>query len=294
MKHLSSSAWDLSRADSVWPACLDELAKPPLKLRVAGALPYLDHAIAIVGTRRASPHGLTVAHQMAHELATAGYVVISGGAEGIDAAAHEGALACQGLSIAVLAGGLARPYPRAHTPLFERIAEHGAVLSEAEDDDEPRRHLFLARNRLIAALARAVVVVQAPLRSGALSTALHARKLGRPVLALPWAVGDVRGEGGLALLAEGQARLCRGATDIIEVVSGERPKETKRRSKPLPILDVDPTAIVDALTSEPMHVDELVARTGLPVARIRTILTTLVLMGEVGADEQGGFFRTRT
>lgn len=235
-----------------------------------------------------------IAHQMAGELATAGYVVISGGAEGIDAAAHEGALAPGGVTIAVLAGGLGRPYPRAHTPLFERIAEQGAVLSEAEDDEEPRRHLFLARNRLIAALARAVVVVQAPLRSGALSTALHARKLGRPVFALPWAVGDARGEGGLALLAQSHARLCRGAADLIEFVSGERPKEMKQLNKRREALDVDQTVILDALARESTHVDELVERTGLPVARIQTVLTTLVIMGEVGADPQGGFFRSRS
>jgi DNA processing protein len=272
---------------------LDELPEPPQKLRVAGTLPFLDRAVAVVGTRRASPAGLELAGHIARELSSAGFVVISGGAEGIDAAAHEGAIAGGSSTIAVLAGGLDRLYPRMHEPLFSRIADQGAVLTEAEDHEAPRPHFFLSRNRLIAALARAVIVVQAPLRSGALSTAMHARKLGRPIFALPWSLNDVRGEGGLALLAKEHARVCLGAADVIELVSGERPKEGKKARKRRPVLDADQRLVLDALSERSMHVDELVMLTGLPVVRVQTTLMALVLMGQTYADDQGGFFRAR-
>ncbi len=293
MNSLGSRSWDFVREDPAWPACLDELAQPPEKLRVAGTLPFLDGAVAVVGTRRASPTGLLWARRIAEELGGAGLVVISGGAEGIDRAAHEGALAGGGRTIAVLAGGLDRLYPRAHAPLFSRIADEGAVLTEAEDSEAPRPHLFLARNRLIAALSRAVIVVQAPLRSGALSTAMHARKLGRPVYALPWSLSDVRGEGGLALLAKEQARVCVGAADVIELISGERPKSARKKKENRAILDEEQTAVLDALTEHPTHVDELVMLTGCSAARVQRTLTTLLLTGHASADEQGGFFRAR-
>jgi DNA processing protein len=291
---LSSHAWDFDPADPAWPDCLEELPDPPRRLRVAGHLPFLDRAIAIVGTRRASADGLALARRIARDLSLAGCVVVSGGAEGIDAAAHEGALEGGGLGIAVLAGGLARPFPRAHAPLFERIAENGAVVSEADDDDDPRAHLFLARNRLIAALARAVIVVQAPVRSGALSTAAHARALGRPLLCVPWAIGDARGEGGVALLASGAARACRDAADVIEAVTGEpRPRAARASRARAPQLDGDQRVIWEALRASPAHVDELVRTTGLPAARVQITLTTLTLMGMAEPDDRGAFRRIR-
>lgn len=284
-------AHDFHRNDPAWPACLDELDTPPRRLRVRGTLPFLDRAVAIVGTRRASPDALAIARRLARELAEDGWVVVSGGAEGIDAQAHEGALEAGGLGIAVLAGGLARPYPRAHAPLFERIACNGAVVSEADDDRPPLRSSFLARNRLIAALARAVIVVQAPARSGALSTAAHARALGRPVLVVPWALDDPRGEGSLELLASG-ARVCRGAQDVVASVTGA----PSPRARPAPLrspLDVDQRAVVEALDGRGVHIDEIVGRTGLPAPRVQTILTTLMLLGMVVPDQRGFFRRMR-
>lgn len=289
---LSSRAFDFLPDDPAWPACLDELANPPARLRVAGQLPFLDRAVAIVGTRRASPDALELAWRMGRDLARAGLVVISGGAEGIDAAAHEGCLDGGGLGIAVLASGLARPYPRGHARLFERIAAAGAVISEAADDADPRAHAFLARNRLIAALARAVVVAQAPARSGALSTASHALELRRPLFALPWSATDARGEGNLGLLVRGDARLCRDADDVVEAITGEprRPRRAARRASS-PRLDDDQRAIIEALRARPSHVDELVRATGLSASRVQTTLTTLTLLGLAAPDERGGFRR---
>jgi DNA processing protein len=286
---LAVRAVDLDPSQPSWPRALDDLEVRPTRLRVAGALPPLDRAIAIVGTRRASEDGLAIAARLAAELAAEGATVISGGAEGVDAAAHRSALEAGGPGIVVLAGGLARPYPRAHAPLFARIANHGAVISEAPDHVDPRPHAFLARNRLIAALARATVVVQAPLRSGALSTAAHARRLGRTVLAVPWALGDPRGEGCVALLADG-APACRDARDVLRAIGA--PTARPRRAGALRCtrpLGEDPRAVLAALRGRPAHVDDLVSVTGLPAARVQIALTELLLLGLAAPDPSGAY-----
>lgn len=295
---LASHGRDFVPSDPSWPACLDELSEPPARLRYAGTLPFLDRAVAIVGTRRATPDALELARVLARDLSRAGCVIVSGGAEGIDAAAHEGALEGGGLGVAVLAGGLARPYPRAHAPLFARIAENGAIVSEAGDDDAPPPHAFLARNRLIAALARAVVVVQAPFRSGALSTAAHAKALGRPLFAVPWAPADPRGEGCLALLARGEARVLRGASDLLRAMGDEPPRRAGgRRGRESEAatqgLDDEQRTILDAIGSRAAHVDDLVRATGLAAARVQTTLTTLMLLGIAISDDRGAFRRVR-
>src|SRR5690606_22400838 len=152
----------------------------------------LERSVAIVGTRTPDPEAAELARDLAYELGQAGCVVLSGGARGIDAAAHEGALDAGSPTVAVLATGLASAYPPTHGALFGRIANRGALLTESDDEAAPQAYRFLRRNALLAALAKVVVVVQAPIRSGALSTAAHARRLGRDLLAVPWAPFDVR------------------------------------------------------------------------------------------------------
>lgn len=216
--------------------------------------------------------------------------MISGGAEGIDAAAHRGALDVGGPTVVVLAGGLGRPFPRAHAPLFREIAERGAVLSEAADDHDPRPFEFLARNRLIAALARAVVVVQAPARSGALSTAAHARRLGRPVLAVPWSLRDPRGEGCVALLASG-ARVCRNAHDVlaaIGIVSQRESRSNPRCRSPVlrAALEPDERAVLEVIRARPAQVDEIVRALELDVSRVQVALTGLLVRGLAAPDDR--------
>ncbi|MFW6023278.1 MAG: DNA-processing protein DprA, partial [Myxococcota bacterium] len=221
---LPAAPFEIGPAEPRWPRELGDLRDPPPVLHVAGDPPPWPRAVAIVGTRRADDDALEFTHRLAGELARAGCTVLSGGARGIDAAAHEGALEQGGCTVAVLATGLQRAYPPQNAGLLAEVARRGALVSETADC-EPHRGRFLGRNRLIAALARVVVVVQAPYKSGALSTAAHARRLGRPLLAVPASPWDIRGEGSLALLAQG-AGICTRAPDVLSVAAfgtGARP-----------------------------------------------------------------------
>ena len=192
--------------DPDYPARLERLSDPPPALFVRGDLPGpLDRTAAIVGSRKATPYGVRMARALATDLCRAGFCVVSGLARGIDAAAHEAALAVDGRTLAVLGSGLARPYPPEHADLLERIAATGAVVSEFPLDAPPARINFPRRNRLVAALSEAVVVVEAGRKSGALTTARHAADLGIEVLAVPGPVDQEQSLGTLALLRDGAA-----------------------------------------------------------------------------------------
>jgi DNA processing protein len=188
-----------------WPPGLERAPDPPALVFVRGGWPVGRRCLAIVGCRDADEYGLRVTARLAAAAAEAGWVVVSGGARGVDGAAHEGALAAGGRTVVVLGGGHDRPYPAEHRGLFERAERAGAVLSEYPPWRGPRPAQFLERNRLVAALADAVLVTQAGARSGALATSRLARELGRPVLAVPGDVcyGLASGVGGL--LATGAA-----------------------------------------------------------------------------------------
>src|SRR3954454_372067 len=161
---------------------------PSLALWALGA-PRVDaafgRAVSVVGSRSATPYGLTVAGTLAHALVGRDWAVVSGGAFGIDAAAHRGALAGAGLTVAIVAGGLLNPYPRAHESLSARIGRDGLIVSEFPPDATPQRHRFLVRNRLVAGLTTGTVVVEAGVRSGALATARQGLRMGRAVMAVP-------------------------------------------------------------------------------------------------------------
>jgi DNA processing protein len=284
----------LSATDADWPAPLLDLPDPPLGVWVSSPLPPLERAVAIVGTRHADEEALEHAEALAADLAVAGCPIVSGGAYGVDAAAHEGALGAGGATVAVLATGLVRAYPPRHGPLLRRIVEGGGALLSEHEDIAAHPGLFLQRNRLVAALARAVVVVQAPQRSGALSTAAHARRLGRPVFVVPAAPWDPRGRGNLALLARGAA-ICTHARDVLSLPalgSGEPsvdggPAPEKKSS--MPRLPSDAAAVFRHLSSRSRHVDDLVRATGLAVGEVQAALITLQLMG-LAVERGGGRF----
>jgi DNA processing protein len=198
---------------------------PPLGLWVRGAQrldELVDRSVAIVGSRASTAYGEHVAAELGHQLGERGWTVASGGAFGIDAAAHRGALAAGAPTVAVLACGVDRPYPAAHGALFHRITETGLLVSEWPPGCAPLRHRFLVRNRLIAALTRGTVVVEAAARSGAQATAQRARRLGRQVLVVPGPVTSAMSVGCHELLRdrEAQATLVASADHVIEAVGG--------------------------------------------------------------------------
>lgn len=207
--------------DQHWPTEVDDLSMPPWCLWVRGAgqgLATMVHrSAAIVGARASTSYGEYVAAELASGLSSRDFTVVSGAAFGIDAAAHRGALATDGATIAVLAGGVERPYPAAHASLIARIAEVGAVISEVPPGSAPTRSRFLARNRLIAALSLGTVLVEAGLRSGARSTVSAALGLGRPVAAVPGPVTSMVSAGCHEEIRGGKAVLVTDAAEIAEL-----------------------------------------------------------------------------
>jgi DNA processing protein len=304
MSRLRFSAPPRSLDPDELPTGLADLPAPPERLFVVGSMPEA-RAVAIVGTRAADPEQLAFTRRLAAELAGAGIVVVSGGALGIDAAAHRGALDVDGITVAVLASSLVHAYPPEHVALFEQIAERGALLCEHEDVPAQRGR-FLQRNRLVAAMTDATVVVQAPVQSGALSTAAIARQLGRHVLAVPSAPWDLRSAGSTALLAAG-ARVCRGARDVLDALelAPPEPRPTRaRRSRPREVHEQAPTVVAlhfegdaahlhAALTATPAHRDELALRTGLDVPRLQRALLELLLAGAATEHPDGRIVRLR-
>jgi DNA processing protein len=214
--------------DLEWPSQLADLARigaadtaEPFGLWVRGSenlrLAAL-RAVAVVGARAATSYGEYVATELAAGLTSRAWTVVSGGAFGIDGAAHRGALAGDGMTVAVLACGVDVPYPRGHTALLERIASRGLLVSECPPGSAPMRHRFLVRNRIIAALTRGTVVVEAALRSGARSTANRARDMSRHVMVVPGPVTSAMSAGCHAMLRDGEAQCVTNAQDVIELV----------------------------------------------------------------------------
>jgi DNA processing protein len=210
-----------------YPPALEDLADPPLTLGVLGCQLTPGRAIGVVGARRATPGGQEIARELGYELARAGVTVISGLARGVDRAAHEGALAAGGRTLAVLGSGLLEVYPPQHQALAERIARQGGgVLSELEPRAQPSRHSFPRRNRVIAALAQGLVVVEAGARSGALISADFALQCGREVMAVPGSILEPLSRGCNALIKDG-AHLVESADDVIEITFGVAPREPR-------------------------------------------------------------------
>jgi DNA processing protein len=219
-----------------------------------------------------------IATGIARDLAVAGVCVVSGGAEGIDAAAHRGALEAGGRTIAVLGTGVDLAYPAAHRALFDRIvASGGALVSEYEDGTPAAPWTFPKRNRIVSGMSEAVVVVRAGERSGALITAMWARRQGVPVLAVP---GDVREEGsaGPIALLRGGARIAASARDVLEAV-GLAGQLSLPVEEPGRILEGDEAALFGALERAPRHADEIARAAGVPVATALSALLVLELRG---------------
>ena len=208
--------------DDDWPIALADLAIPPIGLVIAGdrsVLLKLDKSISIVGSRQPTNYGLQLSYSLASQASLAQLVVVSGGAYGIDTASHQGALSVGGLSIAVLAGGINRLYPLVNQKLFKNITKSGLLISEVMPNIESKPYRFLIRNRLIAALSRSTVVVEAKFISGSIRTARDAAEIFRPVFAIPGPVTSALSEGCHRLIAERVADIATSLDEILEVIT---------------------------------------------------------------------------
>lgn len=260
-----------------YPASLKDIYDPPVVLYVRGRILESDKlSIAIVGSRRSSVYGRSVAEKIAKELAVKGLTVVSGGARGIDTAAHKGALTAGGRTVAFLGCGVDVIYPAENEKLFDAIAENGAVVSEFPFGSAPEPWRFPPRNRLISGLSVGVLVCQSPEASGALITAGYAAEQGKDVYAVPGNVDDERNRGCHKLIKDG-AKLVESVEDILEELGIKQQEELRDGQMLLPIesLSDHERTIASLLTLEPMQVDEIVEKSGLPTHLVSGTLTIL-------------------
>ncbi|HTT04903.1 MAG TPA: DNA-processing protein DprA [Steroidobacteraceae bacterium] len=293
----------LHALDARYPPQLAEIPDAPALLYLRGDSHCLGAAqLAIVGTRRPTSSGERTARSFAAQLAQAGLIITSGLALGIDAASHEGALGAGGRSIAVLGAGLDAIYPPEHAQLAARIAAQGALISEFPPGTPPRRGNFPRRNRLISALSRGVLVVEAARQSGSLITARVAAEQGRAVFAVPGSIANPMARGCHALI-RGGARLVESATQIlqelrlpVEIPLSEQhvtdtDVDVARTAVSASPLDNDYKILLDALGHEPAGVDLLVERSGLPSPSVASMLLFLELEGHVELQSDGRYMR---
>lgn len=299
--------------DDGYPLALGEIYDPPLVLFCRGQLHERDrYAVAIVGTRRATPYGLRIAEKLGRELASRGITVVSGMAAGVDAAAHRGALEAGGRTIAVLGCGVNVVYPRENAELMQEIVDRGCVLSQFAMDAPPSKTHFPVRNRIISGMTQGTVVVQAPARSGALITAHTATEQGREVFAVPGEIGNRNSEGPHALIKEG-AKLVETAEDIIAelnlpadlavrpvlmpradaqeaapVPRVARPEPERKRMTAAPEAPPTPSPVssgerdvLSVLAPDGSFVDEIAAACRISIAEALSTLTILELKGQV-------------
>lgn len=294
--------------DEEWPAPLADLARisrgnerpdrdtyPPLCLWVRGPWPLaeaLRRSVAVVGARAATAYGQHVATELGYGLADRGWTVVSGGAYGIDAAAHRGALAAGGVTVAVLACGVDRPYPLGNASLFERITETGLLVSEWPPGAEPHRHRFLIRNRVIAAATAGTVVVEAAARSGAIQTLRRATELGRVAMAVPGPVTSAMSVGSHEALRNEGTRLVTGWAHVLEEVGSIGADLAPLPRGPQQARDrLDPTSaqVLDALPRRGLaRAEQIAAGAGVP---LRVALSALGLLTATGLviSRDGGY-----
>jgi DNA processing protein len=277
----------VARDDPSFPVRLRSIHDPPPGLFVRGSAPLelLDRpSVAVVGARACSPYGASVARTLGRELAAAGIVVASGLARGVDAEAHQGALEC-GSTVAVLGCGVDRDYPRAHASLAAKVAESGLIVSEYPPGVEPAPWRFPARNRIVAGLSLATVVVEARERSGALITADLALDEGRDVLAVPGEITSQLSKGTNHLLRLGAVPVTCAA-DVLRVIGIEAVPLPREKSSLDPRVERVRAVVADAATTA----DEVAYALGESAQAVATILVELQLLGVV--EEVDGVYRT--
>lgn len=264
----------LIQSDPGYPELLRHIYDPPIVLYVKGALTGNDkNAVAIVGSRQTTPYGLETSRKLAYQLAYVGVTVVSGGARGIDTAAHQGALAAKGRTVAVLGTGINLVFPAENAELFERIASNGAVISQFPFNRPADKQSFPIRNRIVAGMTLGTVVVEANLTSGALITANMAVDCGRQVFAVPGRIDSPRSKGCHELIKKG-AKLCEGADDILGEfeylfpASNRPPSTAETGTLPALTLSEHEQKIYAALDKEERSIDEVIWKSGLPASAV--------------------------
>lgn len=265
----------------LYPRQLREIHAPPIVLYVWGELMERDlHAIGVIGSRRTTHYGSECAKKLSYQLAYAGLTVVSGLARGIDTAAHQGALAAKGRTIAVIGSGLRKLYPPENAGLAEKIASgNGAVVSEFSMDVEPDRQTFPMRNRIISGWSHGILVVEAGLNSGALITASQALEQGRTVYAVPGHINAPTAHGSNRLIQQG-AKLVMEASDILddlEVLLPEAKPSPQAAARPLPTLTEEERRVYDAIEATETSIDDIATKSDLPSGNVSSTLLRLEL-----------------
>ena len=271
----------VTQQDEEYSALLREIYDPPIVLYVKGTLDSKDrNGVALVGSRQTTHYGIEVARKLAYQLAYVGVTVVSGGARGIDTAAHQGALSAKGRTIAVLGTGINIVFPPENAELFERIAASGAIVSQYPFNRKADKQSFAIRNRIVAGMTLGTVVVEANLTSGALITANFATEYGRQIFAVPGRIDSPRSKGCHDLIKKG-AKLCEGAEDILSEFeylfppSNRPPSANETGVLPALALSEHEQKVYDALNGEPTPMDEVIRHTGLPSSAVSVALLSL-------------------
>ncbi|MBW1740650.1 MAG: DNA-protecting protein DprA [Deltaproteobacteria bacterium] len=268
-------------SDPSYPTLLRHISDPPPVLYVYGTLQADSLNIAVVGSRNATTYGRTITERLSGDLVQRGFTVVSGMARGIDAAAHKGALAARGKTIAVLGCGLDTIYPAENKRLFHQIAESGAVISEFPCLTPPEAHNFPVRNRIISGLALGTVIVEATQKSGSLITARLAAEQGREVFAVPGSITSFKSMGTHRLIKQG-AKLVEHVNDIIDELNIDQLiPPTGGNEKPGIPLTLEEKRLLNELSPYPVHIDKLVQHLSLSAAQVSSLLLQLELKGLV-------------
>lgn len=271
----------LTQTDENYPASLREIYDPPIVLYVKGELNAKDkNAVGMVGSRQTTHYGIETARKLAYQLAYVGVTVVSGGARGIDTAAHQGALSAKGRTICVLGTGINIVFPPENNELFDRIAANGAVITQFPFNRNADKQSFPIRNRIVAGMTLGTVVVEANLTSGALITANFATEYGRQVFAVPGRIDSPRSKGCHELIKKG-AKLCEGAEDILSEFEYLFPASNRPagagETGVLPALELsgNEQKVYDALDHEERSIDEVIRQSGLPSSAVSVALLGL-------------------
>lgn len=275
----------ITQTSDEYPRELRHIYNPPILLYVWGRLTEGDHrAISVVGSRKTSHYGLETSKRLSYQLAYAGLTVVSGLARGIDTAAHQGALAAQGRTVAVIGSGLMELYPPENRGLAEKIAESGAIVSEFPMTFPPDRQTFPYRNRIVAGWGAGLLVVEAGVNSGALITAAQALENGRLVYAVPGQIDRPTSMGSNRLIQQG-AKLVMSASDILDDLNSLFPgfRTPTAGSSPAPTLSAEEETVLAAVDTVETALDQIITTSALPAARVSALLLTLEMKRRVKA-----------